>query len=1429
MTDDDDILETLMADDDDDGDDDVPYEDAVVPAHPVGEEPDDSLLDDETITTADNIPEAMFPGEPVTDPEPQPEKKGPPVAIIATASILAIAAIGGGIWYAISGDDGPVIVDHGNGGEEQGDGESGDPDGTDVSQGENPDSLESLAAISLKDMTKEQKSRFIDLAQDEIEDEEVFKTLVEWFWDNESEIENQSDEDREQLFIARDLLPFHGFDMPKREVAPKLESRRRSFSPVAPPPEHHISLAEHRVHKDAAARVYIPAVFMTSGQSTQQTLTIEDLNERLEKARIWYAKQQFARELVQRHLSNGDLDKAIEICDRILLELEEAILAKKDDKEKVQKIRASSHEFVVQRSDLVARLGRHEIDRNWQAEKGAYDMLKELVAPAAVSALRVAKFKRIHDMVTTTVEHLNNTVSSTFIESSTELEELERLKNDIHACKTGLAELNWRIKVQADLDGIGLPVPFAKFQDSTAAAASVDAIQLPPSKASNEEIDQLAVVKDSLKRWRKTIEDTLTTDEPLITSPDGIRLVELAVQNVRSSWREIKIMQQMVANRPDPVTVADMKARLEPLELYDGQSIEKLKNDAPQGAQPQEKYLELVDQLDGHRTAFLKALASPADPNDPNNTITLKDTDPVPSAVFKEATKHLENIRKTYYLLKAVGAISDATGPPPAGLTPAGVKRMLASLAIPTDADLDMVVLPIRATADQKTNLNKARKLVKDTRTDVLGLIADKPADEELSETDAANVTLNFEKLRRAYIQFGTLGLIPPPPPRNVGGTTYVYAESPTAGTVLSALKLIGLPADLNSLRPENANAAELAEFNTARDALGALVQKVLDAVEGKEDSEKLEEAAFLDVSNKLNSVRVSYAELWTKHLLSKGGGGGGGNDTPPAFTPRRIRAILAGLGNLSNITLPDSASDALKTKYAAEKTQTQAAVARITELIAGISDDALIGKDPIEQNNQNEPATRLEAVAWNIEEARRGFAMLRLYVELAKLPKGDGDTIINITTITTPEEVRAALSGLGLPDILGGLTLPSDAPVEQQREFQSIREGVQGAMGRIDSALADRVAEDVIPHATLVAVTKDLGAVRYGLANLGAHVIVARYGGGGGGENQPLLTRARIGDFLSALELPTRLDALQPGSQRPAAVTEQQFTHHQTTWTSLSNDTQSLETMANGTGALTAAEVAAARTLMDKVTVNLLKLETALQIAQLKFPEKPESQGQMASASVPMWITNECGILEYVGRVRTSATGSATASASSGVSKDDVAEIVTKESQKLRDELQQRIDEALVKPRALAPEQLDTVTEATADRVMEIISGNELPPFTLPPDPGDAQANEAADRTEARRQWERGSYLFSSSRPDANDEAMRHFSAASRLSPRDATYRYYLALALKRYGNELEAARQARIGASLETDRDRRYINTELQSVQGKPRLWLERLRKSI
>jgi len=75
-------------------------------------------------------------------------------------------------------------------------------------------------------------------------------------------------------------------------------------------------------------------------------------------------------------------------------------------------------------------------------------------------------------------------------------------------------------------------------------------------------------------------------------------------------------------------------------------------------------------------------------------------------------------------------------------------------------------------------------------------------------------------------------------------------------------------------------------------------------------------------------------------------------------------------------------------------------------------------------------------------------------------------------------------------------------------------------------------------------------------------------------------------------------------------------------------------------------------------------------------------------------------------------------------------------------------------------------------------------------------------------------------------EEALGYFVAAIHQDPKNALYRYYLGLTLRRLGRPAEAEVQVRAGKRLESPTWRYGIGSSLQRVQGPDRDWLERLR---
>ncbi|MEO2016235.1 MAG: hypothetical protein ABGZ53_17895, partial [Fuerstiella sp.] len=557
-----------------------------------------------------------------------------------------------------------------------------------------------------------------------------------------------------------------------------------------------------------------------------------------------------------------------------------------------------------------------------------------------------------------------------------------------------------------------------------------------------------------------------------------------------------------------------------------------------------------------------------------------------------------------------------------------------------------------------------------------------------------------------------------------------------------------------------------------------------------------------------LEELRVALVKVQTEMRLSELVHSLPGQSAT-VYTPVRVRAILAGMGDLASIKLEPEASAQLQTDFGLTSIEVAKALTEIQRLLQGVADTTSVTPEAVTELSKQ------------IEVARRGFAILRFYDLLSRMPPRS--TIVQVTG-TMPSEIRSVLRGLGLPEVLDTTTLPTSAPKQLRNSFDVSRTRVSSAYDAIQAALNEKEPDTSLDGETLATVMEQLETIRSGLLQMVAHVAVSHLDVGSGGSGETL-TRHQLTAFLAAVGLPERLKQLQRGYRRPAAVSETQFALHQQSWSDLNKDVSVIQRLTTGSGDLTPTEISDSREAMYRIMVNFLKLETALQIATLRFPQG--TQTAMSSACIPHWISDTSGMCDCVGTLRLQLAQS---SVPTGPTIEQVHHLISEQAKGLRDEFHQNINAALLQPRVLPPEQLTTVSQSAAKQVMEILAGEELTPFTLPPDPSaDDQVPGYTNRAEATRYFRMGYRRYCWGAPNENSAAMTEFSTAVKLDPRNPSLRYFLALSLRRGGQPTEAARQARIGASLETRFTRPYSHDRLERIMGHTRTWLDGLRKSI
>ena len=623
------------------------------------------------------------------------------------------------------------------------------------------------------------------------------------------------------------------------------------------------------------------------------------------------------------------------------------------------------------------------------------------------------------------------------------------------------------------------------------------------------------------------------------------------------------------------------------------------------------------------------------------------------------------------------------------------------------------------------------------------------------------------------------------------------------------------------------ATAEEQREFAEKVASLAKSRADFLAQLADKPDDEELSPEIAARLTSDLETLRIAIVHIQVRVMNSEFP-----RSSTSEMTVATARAVIEGLGDLDSIKLSPMASPELTGDFEIVRTSAESAVSNIAQSLKGLTDNQVI------------PADKIADVSKQIEIARQGFSTLRTYVLLSGLPSTSS---VVITTVTTPDGVHAVLKGLGLPKVLESLVLAANASEPENAGFASVKTRVTESLAQIENLLQGQAAEDVLPDSSLTQITTSLETIRFGLVELAARVAVSNLDPGSA--PGPTLTRQRLQEFLAALGLPLRLDQLRPPKSRPEAVADAKYENQQTDWNALNSDVDGLKKLAAlndpaNSGPLSGAEIQEATTRMDRVLMNLLKLETASQIAALRFPAGTQSpDGQVGSSSqqvaqmplnatcVPSWVTTDDELCKVIAQLRQEMHQATIAGDvfSPGVTVQQVHQVVFEQAEVIREEFQKVIGQALLQPRTLVPEQLETVGESTAARVLDILSEESLPPFTLPPDPDQGSGTgPGLEYGKADSEFRQGFALYFSNSPEANMKGMNHFSSAAKFNPRKPTYRYFLALALRRNGQSVEAARQARIGASLEFPRDRAEVSAALERVQGDPRTWLERLRTS-
>ncbi|HQZ67791.1 MAG TPA: hypothetical protein PLY87_22025, partial [Planctomycetaceae bacterium] len=732
--------------------------------------------------------------------------------------------------------------------------------------------------------------------------------------------------------------------------------------------------------------------------------------------------------------------------------------------------------------------------------------------------------------------------------------------------------------------------------------------------------------------------------------------------------------------------------------------------------------------------------------------------------------------------------------------------------SLTNEADIDRLGEPQltgKPTEEELKEFKATRRGVGLAVVAVKTILANKPDEEFLTTEDAANVTTQREIMRTGLSEMKLMRLMianrPEPSETAKPGLTPAQVNATLAG--------LEIPDDVDSIpSPAQATPAQQTEFVDLRKSVKNWKEQILDALKDSTTNELLPLDMPLpgqvaeEVTTKIEQLRSGWFQLQARRL-TPGGSGGTSYVYAEGDTVAAFQAALNGIG------LPKDLST-LKLVHATEEQRAEFdELAKVIET-ARTSIQTELKDKPDEEKLSPEVATTLTE---NLGAIRDAHFDMKTRILISQLPPSEASEMaILVTSVTKPSEVRAVLTGLGLPEVLDTLQLAQSASEPQRAEFEKLRTRVSDARSKIDTLLEGTSPDEVLPEMDLSRVSSQLESIRLALVEMGTHVAVSNYvpgagtGTGTGSAPQITITRERLMAFLDALGLPDRVTQIQPPSQKPEPVPQSQYDYQQTVWNALKSDVEVLKQRSSlpeapSSTKLTEDEVQDSRTRMDRVLVNLLKLETASQIAALRFPES--SQSTMTAACIPSWVATDSELSNVMAQLRQEMCqlSSTSATISSGPTIEQVHQVVFQETQGIREDLDRKIADALTQPRALIPEQVQKLEESTTGRVMKILSESALPPLTLPPDPSDSsELASGLDRSKAPGQYRQGSAMFFSSEFDGNQKAMDHFSAAAKLDPRNPTYRYFLALTLRRSGQTVEAARQARIGASLEARRDR-------------------------
>ena len=772
------------------------------------------------------------------------------------------------------------------------------------------------------------------------------------------------------------------------------------------------------------------------------------------------------------------------------------------------------------------------------------------------------------------------------------------------------------------------------------------------------------------------------------------------------------------------------------------------------------------------------------------------------------------------------------------------INAQLAKISFSNEA-IDDLMLPDSASVGNKQEFDNVTESVRIAAAEIKSKTTGKVDDLTVSEENSDVVTDDLETIRQGWF------------------------ELKLRIQIANSIEDLNLPAELSGLATEQeveqldepqlgekATQSEKDEFNAARRYVGMARVEMERIIENKPADSFLTTEDAANAMTQLQIIRTGWSQMRVMTLMVA-------NRAEPqagvVLTPGQIKATLDGL-EIPADPVPDLLPGQKENFDEARETAMSGRQAIL---------DALTETD--QPDDKPLPFDIVSQLTTQIERFRSAYFQMQA---TRLVGSGGGDTLsIVITSVTKPSEVRAVLTGLGMPDAPNSFQLGANASDSDKTAFTSLKTKVLVEFGNIEAQLPKpkdppeaQSADNILPATSLTQITTSLESIRLGLVEMAARVAVSNLDPGSppGSPSGPTLARQRLKEFLTAIDLPKRLDHVKPPEKKPEVLSDTQFKSQQADWSVLTSDVAALQKLVGpsdlrNSAALSEAEIQDATTRMDRVLVNLLKLDASSQIAALNFPlgssrlgparfqgpAGPQEPGALPGSSgplgqqgaqmamngicVPSWITTDDELSNVIDQLRQEIYQTTVNSAAfvPGPTADQVQQVVFQETQGIRQEFQQEIDKALTRPRTLVPEQLETVAESTAARVMDILSAESLPPFTLPPVPT-AVSGSSLERGKAVGEFRQGHAQFFSNFADANFKAMNHFSVAARLDPRRPVYRYFLALSLRRDGQSVEAARQARIGASLESQQNRAQVSEALQHVQGDSRTWLERFRIS-